>query len=260
MKYLFALLLLLLCGITNARPDTIYFDSRGRSIQYSKNAELIQVTEHIEQQKYTLKEFQYSSGLIKMSGVFTSVGNGSVIFYDLDGKKSTEGKVENGKKEGEWKTYRPGHPEKAWIISNYVHDLLDGPQKSYYPDGALKRDEVYAAGNLVSGKRYDEKGGELTYTPFEVECEPTFDVKSYIKTFVVFPHECRIRRISGNVLVDFVVDETGKVGRVRVVEKVHPLMDAESIRLIGAMKIWKPSMKDDEPIPAKFTLPVNFSL
>ncbi len=260
MRYLFALLLLLLCNVAHTRPDTTYFDSRGRKIYYAKNAELLQVKEQIDHQKYTLKEFYYSSGIINMSGVFTSTGNGVVTFYDLDGKKNTEGTVVDGKKEGEWKTYRAAQPEKAWIISNYVHDLLDGSQKSYYPGGALKREELYSAGTLVSGKRYDEKGGELTYTPFEVESMPTFDVKSYLATFVVYPHECRIRRISGNVLVDFVVDGAGKVGRVRVVEQVHPLMDAESIRLISAMKLWKPAMKDDEPIPTKLTLPVNFSL
>ena len=259
MRYLFTLLLLILSDVTHARPDTSYFDSRGRSIYYAKNAEVFQVKEQIDGQRFSLKEYQYYSGIIKMSGVFTSTGNGAVVFYDLDGKKSTEGPVVDGKREGEWKTYRASQPEKVWITSNYVHDLLDGSQKSYYPAGALKRDELYEKGRLVSGKRYDENGGEIAYTPFEVEPKPTFDIKSYLTTYVVYPHECRVRGITGSVLIDFVVETTGKIARVRVVEQAHPLMDKESVRLISAMKLWTPGMKDDEPLPVKYTLPVNFS-
>ena len=49
-----------------------------------------------------------------------------------------------------------------------------------------------------------------------------------------YPKEAVKNGIQGRVLVDFVIDEKGKVRDVKVLKGVDPLLDEEAVRIISA--------------------------
>jgi len=56
--------------------------------------------------------------------------------------------------------------------------------------------------------------------------------------------------VEGQVAIGFVVSETGEVSNYEVVEKVHPLLDAEVLRVVKKMpKVWTPGRLNGQPVP-----------
>jgi len=62
----------------------------------------------------------------------------------------------------------------------------------------------------------------------------------------------------GRVLVQFVIDETGKVVDVKIIESVSPALDKEAVRVVESMPNWTPGTQRGKNVRVKFTLPINF--
>lgn len=82
----------------------------------------------------------------------------------------------------------------------------------------------------------------------------------YLKANVNYPAQCREAEIQGRVLITFVVQKDGSIKNASVLKSVHPLLDAEALRVISAMPNWKPGMEHGTPVSVQYTVPVNFRL
>lgn len=74
-----------------------------------------------------------------------------------------------------------------------------------------------------------------------------------------YPLQCKENGIGGRVVVDFLVEEDGTTSYYDTLQSPHYLLEQEVIRLIERSPKWTPGMLDGEPIPMKFSLPVDFS-
>lgn len=77
---------------------------------------------------------------------------------------------------------------------------------------------------------------------------------------LVYPKEAKKNGIQGRVFVGFVVGKEGVVREVKIIRGVHPLLDAEALRVVKLMPEWKPGILDGEPVSVSFNLPLNFNL
>ena len=66
--------------------------------------------------------------------------------------------------------------------------------------------------------------------------------------------------IQGKVLVDFVIDEKGKVQDVKVVKGVDELLDAEAVRVVSSSPNWKPAQVRGKKVKCQMTIYVEFKL
>ena len=62
------------------------------------------------------------------------------------------------------------------------------------------------------------------------------------------------------MVVQFVVDKTGKVGNIQVVRSIDKLLDQAAIDVVRALPAWKPGMQNGQPVNVRYTLPVSFKL
>ena len=83
---------------------------------------------------------------------------------------------------------------------------------------------------------------------------------SWIGNNVRYPSEAIAQKISGLVYVSFTVGATGKVSNVQINKSVHPLLDAEALRVIGSMPYWKPGRQHGQPVDVGYKVPVEFKL
>ena len=77
---------------------------------------------------------------------------------------------------------------------------------------------------------------------------------------IKYPSECIKKGIQGKVLVKFTIFTNGQVGNVNVVQSVHPLLDAEAVRVISLLPKWQPGKLDGEPVNVYHILPITFKL
>ena len=83
---------------------------------------------------------------------------------------------------------------------------------------------------------------------------------NYFRDNMIYPDSCRENNIQGRVLVTFIVEKDGSITKPEVVKSVHPILDAEALRLVSAMPKWKPGRQNGEAQRVKYTIPVNFRL
>ena len=84
----------------------------------------------------------------------------------------------------------------------------------------------------------------------------------YVVKNTRYPKELLPDSITGRAFVKFFIDEEGKVCSPVVLRSLHPLMDAEALRIVHAMPRWEPArdLHHGKPMPQKFTLPIMFRL
>ena len=110
--------------------------------------------------------------------------------------------------------------------------------------------------------------GREIYPYYECDTWPTFlgspDPVSFLKRWVYvylkYPRQAVEEGIQGKVLVDFVIDEKGKVKDAKVVKGVHPLLDDEALRVINASPDWKPGKVGGRKVKSEMSLYVEFRL
>ena len=62
------------------------------------------------------------------------------------------------------------------------------------------------------------------------------------------------------MVCQFELDEKGYISNIKVLKSVHPLLDAEAVRVISIMPRWIPAKQNGEPVKTHYTLPITFRL
>lgn len=260
--YLFYFSLLVLPSICNAQSDSMYYDKDWKScgVQQAYYYRIIQTDSN---GKYKVTDRYILNNQMQMTGYSskkdTLIYDGHFTYYKENGQVSEEGDYTNNIQSGEWKYYYADTNALLWTCT-YSHGKLDRKLLNYYKSGKLKRKENYLEGEFLSGKKYDETGTEVSFTPFRSMPEFNGDYNQFIMRNLHYPYNAIESNKEGRVLVRFVVDTDGTIENVTIAKSVFPSLDNEALRLVKAMPKWKPGTQDDKPIKAWYTLPLVFKL
>ena len=82
----------------------------------------------------------------------------------------------------------------------------------------------------------------------------------YLSSSVKYPPKARENGIQGRVVVKYIVNEEGYLSEIIILKSVHPLLDAEAIRVAQEMPKWIPGKIGGIPVKSYFTMPVSFKL
>ena len=83
---------------------------------------------------------------------------------------------------------------------------------------------------------------------------------SFLQENITYPKDAQEKKISGRVIVTFVVEKDGSISNVETVKSVFPSLDEEAVRIVKAMPNWKPGKQNGKVVRVKYTLPISFSL
>ncbi len=82
----------------------------------------------------------------------------------------------------------------------------------------------------------------------------------YLQSHINYPPEAAKNDIGGRVIVQFIIDETGQVGEVKVLRHVSEEIDAEAVRVVKTLPKFEPGRQDGEAVSVWYTLPISFKL
>ena len=165
----------------------------------------------------------------------------------------------------------------------YVYGLVDGrpgsnvsfPQMEIVVGDTLT---VYGRHSVYDGHIIEMAGGHLARKAdgprhaaevektHKLDVYPTFKGKDesaftdWVSARLKYPKEAKAAHIDGSVLVQYVVGKNGGVQEVQVLKGVHPVLDAEAVRVVRSSPKWKPGIKDGKPVRVTRTVEVVFSL
>ena len=76
---------------------------------------------------------------------------------------------------------------------------------------------------------------------------------------VQYPETAKRARIEGRVILQFIVDEQGRVSEPKVVRGIGGGCDEEALRALQTVRFW-PGTQRGKPVKVKMSLPVTFKL
>ena len=85
-------------------------------------------------------------------------------------------------------------------------------------------------------------------------------MKQWVYAYLKYPDYAVENGIQGRVLVDFIVNEKGKVTDVSVRKGVHSSLDEEAVRVISASPDWKPGRLKGKKVKTAMSVYVEFRL
>lgn len=95
-----------------------------------------------------------------------------------------------------------------------------------------------------------------------VVVEKTPEIKGGMKElykYLKYPEIARKAGIEGRVILEFIVDEKGKVSNIKVLRSVGGGLDEAAIDALKKVK-FSPGMQRGRPVKVRYTLPVTFKL
>jgi len=86
------------------------------------------------------------------------------------------------------------------------------------------------------------------------------ELAKWLSKHLEYPAMAQRMGIEGRVVVEFTVDENGKISDATVVESLHKLCDNEALRLVKSMPAWIPGEKNGVKTTTKFKQSIRFIL
>jgi protein TonB len=75
-----------------------------------------------------------------------------------------------------------------------------------------------------------------------------------------YPSEAEKNNVQGRVILKFVVNPDGSVGKIEVLRSIDPLLDNEAIRVVKTLPKFRPGKQGGVPVKVWFQLPVLFKI
>ncbi len=82
----------------------------------------------------------------------------------------------------------------------------------------------------------------------------------YLQKNLEYPPLAKENNIQGRVVIEFVVDENGKITNPRVVKDIGWGCGEAALKVVKSMPRWKPGKQRNKPVSVRYNLPVRFQL
>jgi TonB family protein len=161
-------------------------------------------------------------------------------------------------------SFREWYPSgQLKVEGSYIFERFHDNLKTYYPNSALKRHDVYYLDTLRQAHCYAPDSTEIAHFPYQEPPEfngGQLEMFQFLGNNTVYPKSSRESGIEGTVYVGFVVNKLGEIVDVKTKRGVSKLLDREAVRVVKSMPNWKPGKQDGELVRVAYTLPIKFKL
>lgn len=184
----------------------------------------------------------YQSVQTDNSGVFIleNVPGGSLLVFSLKGYKTQTVKTDSMDELEVVMQKDPDYREAVPMMSSSRVQQPDINRATTKKDGDMEPFVVVEEMPMY-------KGGDM-------------GLLTFIAENIRYPEEAKADSISGRVIIRFTVTEKGNVDNVEVISGVHPLLDAEAVRVISMLGDFEPGRQGGKAVPVWYSVPVSFTL
>lgn len=88
----------------------------------------------------------------------------------------------------------------------------------------------------------------------------TAEMQRFIQENLEYPPLAQENGIQGKVMVEFIVDEQGKITNAKVVKGIGWGCDEAALKVVSKMPRWSPGKQRNKPVKVRFVLPIKFQL
>jgi periplasmic protein TonB len=153
-----------------------------------------------------------------------------------------------------------GKPQMRGNCSSLEPEIKEGLFVYYYDNGNKESEAEYSMNVLIWTKKWNVDGSYESETKTALFPGGIGKLLDFISSNTKYPMKARKKEISGIVMIDFLIDASGKVDSARVTKSIHPLLDKEALRVVKSMPDWTPAETDGKKVKYYYSLPISFKL
>lgn len=107
-------------------------------------------------------------------------------------------------------------------------------------------------------RKAEEEVTLMSDEPESVLSRPTFLGREanffsvWVNDRLKYPNEARRNRIEGAVVMNFTIDEEGRLTNIVVKKSPHPSLEKEAVRVVSRSPLWQPALRDGKPVKYTF--------
>ncbi|MBC7568085.1 MAG: energy transducer TonB [Pedobacter sp.] len=190
------------------------------------------------------------------------------LFYDVNWKETSKAnssfyriltKIEEGKF-SVTDYFKTGEVQMTGTLKSIAPNVNDGEFIWFYKNGMTQTITSYESGKVITSKSWDEKGKDIVLNGI-IDIQPEYrggmqNFYQYIASHFIYPKGLNPRP-KGTINLSFVIDNDGSINDVYVVNSVHPILDAEAVRVLKTMPKWKPGMQKGKAVRVKYNIPLS---
>ena len=173
-----------------------------------------------------------------LSGVKVSFsGNPTIVISDKDGRFLIQDVRDNTMLEFSLPEYKPYYLATGGAV--FTNEMKIELEK----ENGTEKNEIYK----TAEKMPQYPGGDM-------------ELNKFIAMNVIYPEAARTQKAEGVVIVRFVVNTNGNIEDAQIVQKVHPDLDAEVLRVVSKLERFIPGSQGGRPVNVYYILPITFAL
>lgn len=138
-------------------------------------------------------------------------------------------------------------PAKKVVINNPRPDYFEVPNPGYFQP----------ASDIPDSIRIYEYNEISEYAQFPGGMDALYE---FIGKNLIYPPSAREASIQGRVIIDFVVEKSGKLSGITLVKGANNDLDKEALRIVSIMPDWIPAEKNHISVRSRYYLPIVFKL
>lgn len=239
-------------GHSKTKGDT---SKEGVFVFYYENGQKKTISNYLKSLK-TGKEIDwYENGTKKAEGEYLPSTKGFTTPFRMDQYWSADGKQQIVDGNGWFEITEKKFSEKGY----YKNGLKDGEWVGQYSKEKTYR-ETYQNGALISGVSTDKDGIEYTYTELESRPAPIRGINDFYKHIgknFYIPKE--YGSLKGKIFIKFIVDKDGQITEPTTLKSLHPVLDAEAIRVISSYEKWIPAKQRGQYVRVLYSIPITLA-
>lgn len=147
-----------------------------------------------------------------------------------------------------------GMERELEYIYSFSVELANAQAPVFNPDKEIRKQMSGGRNGAIPYYDCDYKPSFLGST------DPRQFLQKWVYAYLKYPQEAVRKGIQGRVLVDFIIDERGKVTDVKVLKGVDPLLDNEAVKVVSASPDWKPARHHGKKVKSEMSVYVEFKL
>lgn len=83
-------------------------------------------------------------------------------------------------------------------------------------------------------------------------------LKRYLSSNLHYPNDAAKKNISGKVVIRFIVEKSGDITNIEVLDSLFPSCDLEALKVVKEMPRWVAGTLDGRKVSVRFSLPIFF--
>lgn len=242
-------------------------DFEGTVESYHDNGALESVIHYVDNRPTDTASYYYRNGTLKEQRLF------------LPDEKKRRGKEQTDKPTMRMLYYADslgnvqvenGNGDAEIIVDDidvergrYADGLREGRWEGSFRDAEYRFEEWYTDGIITKGVTTDSLGRQYTYSQQKTDPEYPGGMQSLMR-FVAnnyqYPKEAILARVSGTVLISFVVDTTGTPVDFDIVNDLGYGSGTAGVNILKRMKQWTPGYERGVPDRVKYTVPIRMNI